>query len=174
MTANSRSDDSRQSGFRVWIYELLEDEDAPPRLATVIRRILLGLIVLSVAVAIIDTMPAMDRSVGVWLRGIEHFCVAVFTVEYGLRVWTAVEDRAGRYEDPIRGRLRYMATPMALIDLLAILPYYVGLLLPVDLVLLRALRVLRFSRSPATRGHWPRSRSCWSTSVARCSPPPRS
>lgn len=49
-----------------------------------------------------------------------------------------------------------MATPMAIIDLIAILPYYVGLLLPVDLVMLRALRVLRilkvtrYSRALAT------------------------
>lgn len=156
MMAEVRSDDARQVGFRVWIYELLEDEDAPPRLATIVRRILLALIVLSVAVAIIDTMPAMDRAAGTWLRAIEHLCVAVFTVEYALRVWTAVEDRAGRYADPLWGRLRYMATPMAIIDLIAILPYFVGLLLPVDLVMLRALRVLRilkvtrYSRALAT------------------------
>ena len=45
---------------------------------------------------------------------VEIVCVGVFTVEYAARVWVAVEDRAGRYDHPFWGRLRYMATPMAI------------------------------------------------------------
>lgn len=100
MMAEVRPDDARQVGLRVWIYELLEDEDAPPRLATIVRRILLALIVLSVAVAVLDTMPAMDRAAGTWLRAIEHLCVAVFTVEYACR--SGPRSRTGPDAMPIR------------------------------------------------------------------------
>ena len=64
-------------------------------------------------------------------------------VEYVARVWVAVEDRAGRYDQPFWGRLRYMATPMAIVDLLAILPTYLAVFVPGDFMLLRMLRILR-------------------------------
>ena len=97
----------------------------------------------SVGAAVIDTVPGIRPGWDLCLALIEGACVGLFTVEYAARVWVAVEDRAGRYDQPIRGRLRYMATPMAIIDLLAILPTYLTVLLPGDFLLLRTLRILR-------------------------------
>ena len=74
---------------------------------------------------------------------IEVVSVAVFTVEYVLRVWACTIDP--RYAHPITGRLRFMVSPIVLIDLLAIVPFYVGLfpnLHKLDLRLLRAVRLL--------------------------------
>ncbi len=73
----------------------------------------------------------------------EVFSVAVFTVEYGLRLWTCNEDPRRRYARPLVGRLRYMVTPMAIFDLLAILPFYLAAVLAVDLRFLRVFRLLR-------------------------------
>lgn len=97
----------------------------------------------SVAAAVLDTVPRARAGWGGWIDAVERTSLALFTVEYALRVWVSVEDRAGRYERPLLGRLRYMATPLALVDLLAVLPNYLALVLPGDLVLLRGLRVLR-------------------------------
>lgn len=104
---------------------------------------LVALILVSVVAAVLDTVPEIARDWDVTLAAIEFFCVGLFTVEYGLRVWASVEDRAGRYEHPLWGRLRYLVTPMALIDLIAILPTWLFLLLPGDFLLLRTLRILR-------------------------------
>jgi len=60
-------------------------------------------IVLSVGTAVISTVA----EIGFWLRLIELACVGLLTVEYGLRVWSSVEDRAGRYEHPFWGRVRW-------------------------------------------------------------------
>ena len=65
----------------------------------------------------------------------------LFTLEYGARVWAAVEREGGRYTAPVRGRLRYMLSPLALIDLIAILPFYLSFLLPVDLRFMRVFRL---------------------------------
>jgi voltage-gated potassium channel len=72
----------------------------------------------------------------------------VFVVEYLARAWVCVEDPRGRYRGA-GGRLRYLASPLALIDLIAIVPTLVALLSPLStdqLWLLRALRVLKLLR----------------------------
>jgi len=68
------------------------------------------------------------------------FSVAAFTVEYVLRAWSCVEDE--RYRGPVRGRIRFLLRPMALVDLLAVLPFY----LPFWGMDLRSIRVLRMMR----------------------------
>ena len=71
------------------------------------------------------------------------FSVIVFTVEYALRIWSAVEipmlSRLPRWQ----ARLRYAMRPMMIIDLLAFLPWYLHWLYPLDLRLLRVFRLFR-------------------------------
>lgn len=129
--------------LRRWLYEILDTDEAASRAGRAATRILVALILLSTAAAVLDTVEPLQRAWRPWLLAIESFCILVFTVEYVARVWSAVEDRAGRYGHPLWGRLRYMATPLALVDLAAILPFYLAAILPFDLVLLRSLRVLR-------------------------------
>jgi voltage-gated potassium channel len=129
--------------LRARVYEILEDEEWPHPASRWVNRVLIGLILVSVVVAVLDSVPEIARDWGTLLIAVEILCVALFTAEYGLRNWSCVEDRAGRYGHPVRGRLRYMATPMALIDLLAILPTWLAFLLPGDFLLLRTLRILR-------------------------------
>jgi voltage-gated potassium channel len=107
------------------------------------HRGLIALILVSVGATVIGSMPGPSPASDLGLSLVENLCVAVFTIEYAARVWVAVDDRAGRYEQPFWGRLRYMATPMAIIDLLAILPTYLAVLLPGEFLLLRTLRILR-------------------------------
>ena len=68
----------------------------------------------------------------------------VFTIEYLLRIWTA--DILYPEYGKIVSRIKYAFSFMALIDLFAILPFYVPLLIPIDLRTLRILRVIRFLR----------------------------
>jgi voltage-gated potassium channel len=75
-----------------------------------------------------------------WL---EAFSVGVFTLEYILRIWSCVEDPDGKYGRAIVGRMRFAVTPLAVVDLLAILPFYLGMFFSVDLRFLRALRLVR-------------------------------
>jgi voltage-gated potassium channel len=74
---------------------------------------------------------------------IERIATAIFTVEYVLRVWTAVDVHNGAFRDPVYGRLRYMRSFFAVIDLISILPAALGLIGAGDLRVLRLLRLLR-------------------------------
>lgn len=85
--------------------------------------------------------------------------MVVFTIEYGLRLWSAPEAVGGRYGRPVAGRLRYAASPLALIDLLTLVAFYLPLLgAAVDLRWLRVLRVIgvlkytRYSAALTTAG----------------------
>ncbi len=105
---------------------------------------IMSLIAANVAAVILETVPELEAAYGDWFHSFELFSVVVFTVEYVMRVWTATEDE--RYSRPIRGRLLFILSPLALIDLAAILPFYVPMVIPIDLRFGRALRLFRLFR----------------------------
>ncbi len=74
----------------------------------------------------------------------EIITVVLFSLEYVLRVWSIVED--SRYTHPVVGRIRYMFSFMAVIDLLAILPFYLPRLITFDFRFLRGFRLIRLFR----------------------------
>ncbi len=126
---------------RTWeLVEVARPGDRPSRLFDIAIRILIALNVLAL---IVETVPAIEAAAGTWLGAFDVASVAVFTVEYLLRVWSCVED--GRFAAPIRGRLRFARTPLAVVDLLAILPFWIPFL-GVDLRALRAVRLFRLFR----------------------------
>ncbi len=104
---------------------------------------LIGLITVNVVAVILESVPSLAIEYAGFFHGFELFSVTVFSVEYVLRVWSAVEDEARDYGHPFWGRVRYMLTPMALIDLIAILPFYLGFFVNLDLRFMRVLRLLR-------------------------------
>lgn len=90
------------------------------------------LIVLSLLAFSVETLPDLDPAWRHWLGRFETLCVAVFTLEYGVRAWYS------------RPRRSYLLGFFGITDLLAILPYYIGL--GVDARSLRAFRLLRLFR----------------------------
>lgn len=102
------------------------------------------LIVGNVLAVALETVPALEAAYGPYFTAFEVLSVAVFTVEYLGRIWTAPENPG--YEAPITGRLRYGSRPILVVDLLAILPFYAAGFVAVDLRMLRAFRLIRFLR----------------------------
>jgi voltage-gated potassium channel len=129
------------STLRRRTYEILENAAGTPggRLLSVL---LIVLIVANVAAIVLHSVPSIAARYGSSLVIFEWFSMLVFTVEYVARVWCSVERDDGRYRHPVRGRVRYVVSPLALIDLLAILPFYLTQLLPVDLRFMRVFRLL--------------------------------
>ncbi len=105
-----------------------------------------SLISLNVLAVMIESVPEYYAAYGPYFDAFELFSVAIFTIEYGLRVWSAVESDDPRYKSPFKGRLRFMCSPLAVIDLIVLLPFLLGPLLGADLRVLRALRLLRVFR----------------------------
>lgn len=105
---------------------------------------LTALIIANVIVVILESVEGWYLPYRDLFYAFDFFSVAVFTVEYILRLWTCTEHAA--YQGPIRGRIKYLVTPLALIDLLAIAPFFLPLLVPIDLRFVRALRLARIFR----------------------------
>lgn len=122
-------------------YRAMEVRDAGDRLGHALNLALVALILVNVLAVILETVPSLGQRYAALFQALEVVSVAVFTVEYLGRAWWAVEDP--RYAHPLWGRLRYLLTPLALIDLIAILPFYLAQIFGLDLRLLRLLRLLR-------------------------------
>jgi voltage-gated potassium channel len=132
-----------EESFRHRVYRTLDTGISGRGPARWIHGSIIALIIANVAAVILESDRSIAADWAPWFRGFEIFSVIVFTVEYALRNWAVVEsDHYGRL-GPVRGRVRFALTPLALVDLLAILPFYLATLLPVDLRFVRVLRLLR-------------------------------
>lgn len=113
---------------------------------------LITLIVLNVLAVVLESVPSLEKAYYPHFQAFEYFSVVVFSIEYLLRVWTITE--APEYAHPVWGRLRYIFSLSALIDLAAILPFYAGVYVAItgssktvlDTRFIRILRLFRLFR----------------------------
>ncbi len=131
---------------RAAFYRVLETSSGGPTLSRFVDLGLIALIALSVVAVIFESVPEFGRDHATALYWFEVFTVSVFTVEYGLRIWCAPENPAYAGMTATRARLRFIVSFHAIIDLLAILPFYLlmlGWFGGLDARFLRAVRLLR-------------------------------
>ncbi|NNG05302.1 MAG: cyclic nucleotide-binding domain-containing protein [Inquilinus sp.] len=128
---------------RLYIHEVLDGQRKHGFLYWTVDLFLIALILLNVAAVAVETLPGWSEAYGLRFFALEAFSAIVFTVEYALRLWSCVEDRRHDYSHPLWGRLRYALTPLALIDLAVVVPFFLSFLVPIDLRILRLFRLLR-------------------------------
>lgn len=122
------------------VHVILEGSAAAGRTGRWFQVSMLSLIGLNVVAMVVETVEEIHDAAPGLFSAFEIASVSVFTAEYMLRIWSATA--APGCLAPILGRLRFALTPLALIDLLAILPFY----LPFTGLDLRVLRIVRLSR----------------------------
>lgn len=122
-------------------FELLCKAEDGDRISQIIDWTIMGLIALSVLSIILESFAGLYQRYHAVFHVFEVITVAVFTVEYLLRIWTA--DLL--YPEAKHPRLKYFFSFMALIDLLAILPFYLPFI-AADLRFLRMMRLFRLFR----------------------------
>lgn len=113
---------------------------------------IMTLIVLNVIAVVLETVPSLQAAYGPQFHAFDLFSVMVFTLEYVLRLWSCTTDP--RYAHPVWGRVRFAARPMIIIDLLAILPFLLPLVVTVDMRALRILRLFRLFRVFKLARYW--------------------
>lgn len=131
-------------GLKRRVYQVLEVAHPDDRVSRNIDRALVALIVANVVAVVIETVEPIHARYASEFWVFEVASVAIFTVEYLLRLWVCNEHLSLARDGPIEARLKFAVTPFALIDLAAIVPFYIALILPfADLRLLRVFRLLR-------------------------------
>lgn len=121
--------------FRTRLYNLLNPNDRRSRLSNAVNFFIV--ILINVLGASIETVEGLHRAYGPIFSLIEIFSVLVFTLEYGLRFWTRPES------EKYPSRRHFLFSSDSIIDLLAIVPFYLGFLFGINLRVLIALRLLR-------------------------------
>jgi voltage-gated potassium channel len=124
-------------------YRLLEPKPGASLLARLVTMCIVLLVLFNVTANILASMDDFYHRYARWLYTFEAVSTLIFTVEYVLRLWSCVESADARFRAPVRGRLRYAVTPMMLVDLVAILPFYLSAWVGIDLLFLRVFRLFR-------------------------------
>lgn len=132
--------------FRRHLFDILERSRRGDKLGRLVDIFLVALILLSVGASVIETVPHIRAEYGTQLAWFDRFCVAFFITEYLARLWTAPEHPALSELKPGVARLRHAASPMMILDLIAISPFFIELIFGADLAVVRILRILRFYR----------------------------
>lgn len=137
------------------VYLVLEQGPVGDRTSVLIDRLLILLILTNLVAVALESVPDLRHSYRLIFNLIEYFSLVVFTLEYGLRLWSAVEHGPYRHLRAMRARLKYALSPAGIVDLIAVLPFWFAFTLPDDLRILLVLRIVRFFKiarySPAMR-----------------------
>ena len=141
---SSTSTSHAAPGLLGWLYHWLFDSEREESFARLIERVIAFLIVLSVCAVVLEHVPEVYEPHAHLFHWFDVVTVGIFTVEYALRWLTASvnPEFAGRPW----ARLRYTFSFYALVDLVAIAPFYFAQFVAVDVEMLRVLRLLRLMR----------------------------
>ncbi len=147
---NGREDRS----FKENLYRILESGHADDIPSRAFDWAMVVLILGNVAAITLETVDSVRAEWSGLLWWVEVVTVGLFTVEYFARLWVSDHHLHLRRFGAIRARLRYAFSPFAVIDILAIAPFYLGMILATTdlrvLLVLRLLRLLKLARySPA-------------------------
>lgn len=126
------------------VYTLLESPAGTNKVRKAVIFFIASLILLNVFVVILETVNSVYLESTTFFHFFDFVTVIVFSIEYILRIWCCV--RNPLYSDPVQGRIRYALSPYALTDVIALTPFYLPLIIPIEFRLLRLLRLLRIFR----------------------------
>lgn len=132
--------------FKHRIHQMLQGQHLTEPWAGVFNIGLAALILLNVLALMLETVPELHTEWHLLFDAFEIFSITLFITvitEYLLRLWVA--NLNPRYQHPIGGRIHYLFSPMALVELLAFLPSLL-LMSGLDLRFLRMLRLFRVLR----------------------------
>ncbi|HTF21473.1 MAG TPA: ion transporter [Chryseolinea sp.] len=129
--------------FRRRIYITLEPTERGGVAERIFEFCLVIVIILNILIIMIDSVGSIDHEYGKFFQQFENFSLIFFTIEYIARVYSIVEKP--KYRHPIKGRLKFATTLLAIIDLLSFLPLYLAFL-PLDLRVLRIFRLMSLFR----------------------------
>jgi len=127
--------------FRKMLYSWLLDPNIKGNYQKTVDNSIALLILLNLLALLFEHVPRIYEPYQFWFHYFDIFSVVVFTVEYVFRFYFAVED--AEFKSSRFPRFTYVKSPFALIDLIAIAPFYLQFFIAIDLRVLRILRLLR-------------------------------
>jgi voltage-gated potassium channel len=145
----------RLRAFRRRVYAVLEQGDGADGVSLALNRFLILLIVATLTATVIESVPEMASAYALPLSVVEWAATLIFSLEYAARLWSAAEHPLLTHHGAFFGRLRFALSFPGLVDLAAILPFWLSVFIASDFRVLLVLRLVRFFKltrySPAMR-----------------------
>ena len=146
---------NRLKDLRRRTYHVLEQGSVGDSLSNWIDRSLILLILINLLAVTLESIPKYELRYGAVFAAIEFFSLVVFTIEYGVRMWSSVEHGPNKHLPATQARLKYALSAAGIVDLVAVLPFWFAMILPGDLRVVLVFRMVRFFKfarySPAMR-----------------------
>ena len=127
------------------VYETLAEPPEGYRVGKIYGATILVLVAVNIVVGVLETIPSLSKYAKFFYY-FELASVLIFTVEYVLMLWSCVADPQFGSRGAVCGRVRAATRPLAVVDILAILPFYLSSFVQVDLRFVRVLRLFRIFR----------------------------
>jgi len=132
---------SKDQPFRKWLYDWTLNPNIPGNFQPVLDKWIGVLIVVNLFALVLEHVPALFDPYKQLFHYFDIFSVTVFVLEYALRFYLAPEDE--EFQKKNTPRVAYVFSPFAIIDFLAVAPFFLQAFIPIDLRALRFLRLLR-------------------------------
>src|SRR5437868_3202331 len=107
--------------IRKRLYLTLEPSEKGGTTERIFEFVLIIIITLNILAILADSVADIHTKYELLFNKFEVFSVAFFTVEYVARIYSIVENQ--KYSSPLNGRLKFITSPLSLIDLFAFLPF---------------------------------------------------
>jgi len=126
------------------LYGILEHGPIGDRLGRITGQFIVALILVNVIAVVLESVPDYRARFHALFFALEMFSLVVFTAEYVLRIWVAVEHAPYRHLGGVVARIKFMLSPFGIIDLAAVLPFWLAFAGPADLRVILIFRIVRF------------------------------
>jgi voltage-gated potassium channel len=126
------------------LYQILEQGPVGDRASRLVGQLLVALIVINLVAMTLESVPSLEARYSVLFGLIEICSLVLFSAEYLLRIWVTAEHAPHSHLSPAQARMRFVFSFDGLVDLCAVLPFWLALFFPADLRFLLVLRVVRF------------------------------
>jgi voltage-gated potassium channel len=130
--------------LRQRLYGILDQGSSLDRFGAVADWALIGLVIATLTATVLESVPRLAAAYGAVFEAIEYIALTIFSLEYVVRLWTAVEHPPWRRLGAIRSALHFATSPAGLIDLAAVLPFWLSLIVAADFKAFLVLRLIRF------------------------------
>jgi len=125
-------------------YQLVEKGAHGSKVNLIFDYAIMALILLNALAIVLESIPEIKEPFSNFFWIFEVVSVSVFSIEYLMRIY--VSDLTHPSTSRIKSAFKFIFSAYGLIDLFAILPFYLPFLIKIDLRFLRILRLMRFLR----------------------------
>jgi len=129
--------------LRKRLYLTLEPTEKGGIWERIFEFLLVTIVILNILAILAESVVPLHQEYALLFERFEIFTILFFTIEYVARIYSIVE--SPKYSHPVKGRISFMLSPIAIVDLLAFLPFYF-VFFPMDLRFLRIFRLMALFR----------------------------